>query len=410
MIKFDFETYLEGEVSKETFIAYSNTVDRAKNEFLRDKKLADWYLFDELLMEDELVDIETTAQYIRSNCEVFIVIGVGGSYLGAKGIIDALSPYFKKNTPEIIFAGNSLSSEYLTSLIDYIKDKEVIVNVISKSGNTLEPSIAFNAIYKSLKTRYRDDEIRKRIFITTDSESGQLLEVAKRIGCRRFLFPTNIGGRFSTLTPVGLLPIAVANIDIRSILDGAREAKNNTRAYYSYLAIRDHMYKKGKTVEIFNVYEPKLESFLEWVQQVLAETQGKKNKGLLPVAVVNTGKLHSLGQFLQDGSDIVFETSIDIEKSTDYYVERYNKYLDAMNTIALKSVAKAHHEAKRYTSIISMDELNAYNMGYLYAFFSIVSAFGAYILGVDYSTEPGVRKYKQIMNDKLNIWYQIFFL
>ncbi len=403
MIKFDFETYLEGEVSKETFIAYSNAVDRAKNEFLREKKLADWYEFDTLLTEEELKDIEQTAEYIKKNCEVFIVIGVGGSYLGSKGIIDALSPYFKTSTPEILFAGNSLSSEYLTSLINYIKDKEVIVNVISKSGNTLEPSIAFNAIYKSLKTRYRDDEIRKRIFVTTDSESGNLLEVAKRLGCKRFLFPTNIGGRFSTLTAVGLLPIAVANIDIRSLLDGAREAKTNTRAYYSYIAVRDHMYKKGKMVEILNVYEPKLASFLEWVQQIFAETQGKRNKGLLPVPVINTGKLHSLGQYLQEGQDICFETSIDIERSTDFYVERYNKYLDAMNTIALKSVAKAHHEAKRYTNIISMDELNAYNMGYLYAFFSIVSTFGAYILGVDYSNEPGVSKYKQIMNDKLNI-------
>jgi glucose-6-phosphate isomerase len=403
MIKFDFETYLEGEVSKETFIAYSNAVDRAKNEFLKENKLSDWYQFDNLLTEEELTDIEKTAQYIKNNCEVFIVIGVGGSYLGAKGIIDALSPYFKRNTPEIIFAGNSLSSEYLTSLIDYIRDKEVILNVISKSGNTLEPSITFNAIYKSLKARYHDDEIRKRIFVTTDSENGQLLEVAKRIGCKRFVFPTNVGGRFSTLTPVGLLPIAVVGIDIRSILDGAKEAKNNTRAYYSYIAIRDYMYKKGKKVEIFNVYEPKLESFLEWVQQIFAETQGKGNKGILPVPVVNTGKLHSLGQYLQEGDNIAFETSIDIERSKDFFVERYSKYLDAMNTIALKSVAEAHHEAKRYTSIISMDELNAYNMGYLYAFFSISSAFGAYILGVDYSNEPGVRKYKQIMNDKLNI-------
>lgn len=401
MIKFDFETYLEGAVTKETIISYSNAVDRAKAEFLREDKMTDWYNFD--MSEEELVDIEQTADYIKKNCEVFVVIGVGGSYLGAKGIIDALTPYFKKNSPEIIFAGNSLSSDYLTSLIDYIQDKEVILNVISKSGNTLEPSICFNAIYKALKTRYHEDEIKKRIFVTTDRENGSLLEVAKRIGCKRFDFPSNVGGRFSTLTAVGLLPIAVAGIDIRSILDGAKEAKTNSRTYYSYIAVRDFMYQNGKVVEVFNTYEPKLSSFLEWVQQIFAETQGKRNRGILPVPSVNTGKLHSLGQYLQEGKDIIFETSIDIEKSSDFYVERYNKYLDAMNSIALKSVAKAHLDEKRYTSIITMDELNAYNMGYLYAFFSIASAFGAYILGVDYSNQPGVLKYKQIMNEKLNI-------
>lgn len=401
MIKFDFETYLEGAVTKETIISYSNAVDRAKAEFLREDKMTDWYNFD--MSEEELVDIEQTADYIKKNCEVFVVIGVGGSYLGAKGIIDALTPYFKKNSPEIIFAGNSLSSDYLTSLIDYIQDKEVILNVISKSGNTLEPSICFNAIYKALKTRYHEDEIKKRIFVTTDRENGSLLEVAKRIGCKRFDFPSNVGGRFSTLTTVGLLPIAVAGIDIRSILDGAKEAKTNSRTYYSYIAVRDFMYQNGKVVEVFNTYEPKLSSFLEWVQQIFAETQGKRNRGILPVPSVNTGKLHSLGQYLQEGKDIIFETSIDIEKSSDFYVERYNKYLDAMNSIALKSVAKAHLDEKRYTSIITMDELNAYNMGYLYAFFSIASAFGAYILGVDYSNQPGVLKYKQIMNEKLNI-------
>lgn len=401
MIKFDFETYLEGAVTKETIISYSNAVDRAKAEFLREDKMTDWYSFD--MSEEELVDIEQTADYIKKNCEVFVVIGIGGSYLGAKGIIDALTPYFKKNSPEIIFAGNSLSSDYLTSLIDYIQDKEVILNVISKSGNTLEPSICFNAIYKALKTRYHEDEIKKRIFVTTDRENGSLLEVAKRIGCKRFDFPSNVGGRFSTLTTVGLLPIAVAGIDIRSILDGAKEAKTNSRTYYSYIAVRDFMYQNGKVVEVFNTYEPKLASFLEWVQQIFAETQGKRNRGILPAPSVNTGKLHSLGQYLQEGKDMVFETSIDIEKSSDFYVERYNKYLDAMNSIALKSVAKAHLDEKRYTSIITMDELNAYNMGYLYAFFSIVSALGAYILGVDYSNQPGVLKYKQIMNEKLNI-------
>lgn len=402
MIKFDFETYLEGAVNKETIISYSNAVDRAKNEFLRENKMADWYNFDQM-SEEELVDIETTADYIRKNCEVFIVLGAGGAYMGAKGIIDALTPYFNQGRPEIIFAGNSLSSEYLTSLIDYIQDKEVILNVISKSGNTLEPSIAFNAIYRSLRTRYRDDELRKRVFITTDHENGQLLEVAKRIGCKRFDFPENIGGRFSTLTVVGLLPVSVAGIDIRSVLDGAKEAKTNTRAYYSYIAVRDFMYNQGKTIEVFNTYEPKLASFLDWVQQIFAETQGKRNRGILPVPVVNTTKLHSLGQYIQEGKDMIFETSIDVEKSTDFYIERYNKYLDAMNSIALKSVAKAHLNEKRYTSIISMDEINPYNMGYLYAFFSIASAFGAYILGVDYSNQPGVLKYKQVMQEKLNI-------
>lgn len=403
MIKFDFETYLEGEVNTETFIAYSNSVDRARNDFLRENNMNDWYQFDMLLSEEELIDIEQTAAYVRSKAELFIVIGVGGSYLGAKGIIDALTPYFKKDYPQIIYAGNSLSGEYLESLIDYMQDKEVVLNVISKSGNTLETSVTFDALYKSLKARYNEEEIKERIIVTTDKESGYLLEMAKRIGCKRFIFPTNVGGRFSTLTVVGLFPICVAGIDIRSILDGARSAKQNRRDYYKYLAVREHMYSKGKYVEVFNVYEPKLEAFTEWIQQIFAETQGKFKKGILPIPMVNTGKLHSLGQYLQEGTPIVFETSIDVEKNSDYYVEKYSRYMDTMNSIALKSVASAHHAEGRYTGIITIDEINPYNMGYLYAFFSIVSTLGAYMAGNNYANQPGVNKYKEIMKSQLNI-------
>lgn len=403
MIKFDFEKYYEGEVDKETFIAYSNSVDRARSAFLRENNSNDWYQFDQLFTETELQEIERTAEYVRQNADVFVVIGAGGSYLGAKGMIDALTPYFPKNDLEILYAGNSLSGEYLSSLIEYIQDKEVILNVISKSGNTLETRIAFQALYKSLRSRYSDEEIQRRIIITTDSENGELLEIAKRLGCKRFSFPSNVGGRFSTLTVVGLFPICVAGIDIRSVLDGASCAKENKREYYKYLAVREAMYAKGKRVEVFNVYEPKLGSFLEWVEQIFAETQGKYNKGILPVPMVNTKKLHSLGQFLQEGTPIAFETSIDIEKNSDFYIERYNHYMDTMNSIALKSVAKAHHEQKRCTGIITLDEINPYNMGYLYAFFSITSALGAYMQGNNYADQPGVNKYKEIMKQQLNI-------
>jgi glucose-6-phosphate isomerase len=263
--------------------------------------------------------------------------------------------------------------------------------------------VTFEALYKSLKTRYNEEEIRERIIVTTDKENGHLLEMAKRIGCKRFVFPSNVGGRFSTLTTVGLFPICVAGIDIRSILDGARSAKQNRRDYYKYLAVRQHMYSKGKYVEVFNVYEPKLESFTEWIQQIFAETQGKFKKGIFPISMVNTGKLHSLGQYLQEGTPISFETSIDVERNSDFYVEKYNRYMDTMNSIALKSVAMAHHAAGRYTGIITIDEINPYNMGYLYAFFSIVSTLGAYMDGNNYANQPGVNQYKEIMNAQLNI-------
>lgn len=403
MIRFDFETYMEKEITKENIIAYSNTVNRASNEFIRENKMADWYDYENCISEEEIKDVLNTAEYVRANCETFIVIGIGGSYLGAKGVIDALRPYFNKPQPEIIFAGNNLSSDYLTNLIDYINDKEVMLNVISKSGDTLEPSITFNILYKALKNKYNDEQIRRRIIITTDKENGSLLEISKRLGCKRYAFPSNIGGRFSTLTVAGLLPIAVAGIDINSMLDGAQEAKNNSRSYHTYTSIRDIMYNKGKVVETFNVYEPKLASFLEWVKQIFAETQGKNKKGILPISTINTRDLHSLGQYFQDGKDIIFETSIDIEKSKELYIDRYNKYLDSINSIALKSVAKAHEEGHSLTSIITMDELNAYNLGYLIAFFEISSMLGAYVMGVPYYNQPGVENYKQIMNEKLNI-------
>lgn len=402
MVKFDFENYKAQDVRMEEIIAYSNSIDRAKAAFIKENKMNDWYDIDKCITPEEIKDINNTADYIRSNCDAFIVLGIGGSYLGAKGVIDALNPYFKTENPEIIFAGNSFSSEHIQELIDYISNKEVMINVISKSGSTLETILTFNLVYRALKNRYDDAEIQRRIIVTTDRDEGTLLEIAKRIGCKRYIFPENIGGRFSTLTAVGFLPMAVAGISINSMLEGARAAKENSRPYYTYTALRDILYKKGKNVEIFNVYEPKLESFLNWVKQIFAETQGKNNKGILPMAMVNTRDLHSLGQFLQDGTKMFFETSIEIEKTVDIKIDRYDKYLDSINSIALHSVAQAHNEKNNgVTNIIQLDMLSDYNMGYLIFFFQMTATLGAYIMGMDYSDQPGVNAYKDLIKERL---------
>lgn len=402
MVKFDFENYMAKDIRMEEIIAYSNNIDRAKAAFQKENKMNDWYDLDKCITPEEVKDINQTADYIRSNCDVFVVLGIGGSYMGAKGVIDALTPYFKTESPEIVFAANSFSGEYIQELIEYISNKEVIINVVSKSGTTLETILMFNLVYRALKNRYDDEEIQKRIIITTDRDEGTLLEIAKRIGCKRYVFPENIGGRFSTLTAVGFLPIAVAGISINSMLEGARAAKENSRPYYTYTALRDILYKKGKTVEVFNVYEPKLESFTNWIKQILAETQGKNNKGILPVGAVNTRDLHTIGQFLQDGTKMFFETSFEVEKTTDIKIERYDKYLDSINSIALHSVAQAHNEKNDgVTNIIQLDSLTDYNMGYLIFFFQMTATLGAYLMGIDYSDQPGVKAYKEILKERL---------
>ncbi len=387
MIKFDFETYNHIKLDNYDL---SNIIER----FKRDNNKTGWYYINH---DTQL--IKKYAYEIRNNADIFLIIGIGGSSIGAQAVISALSPYYNNSKPEIIFVGETLSSDYIVDLIDHIEGKSVYLNVISKSGNTLETLITFDIFLNYLKNNFLD--YKKRVFVTTNDTDGELLNISKKEGFRNMVVPDNIGGRFSVLSCVGLLPIAVANIDIDKILTGSEKAKENLEQIFKYTIIRNKMFESNKIVESFDIYEPKLFMFTEWIKQIFAESQGKENKGILPISTTNTRDLHSLGQFYQEGSQIMFSTTIFAHSKQNLYIEKYNKSLNQINKIVMNSVAEAHFE-KFNTNIIELDAINEENVGYLILFFEISSMLGSYLLGVNYFDEPGVIKYKNIINCKLN--------
>ena len=390
MLKFDFNTFMHIDGEND----YNYKIHDIREKLEKKESMLDWYDVDTTISKSEFDKIVKVSNYVRKNADVFLVIGIGGSYLGSKAIIDMFKPYFKKDDVEIIFAGFSLSSTYLKELLDYIKDKEVIVNVISKSGTTLEPNITFNAVYGIMKKKYSKTQLQKRIIITTDKKKGKLRELVNKEKFISFKVPDNIGGRFSVFTAVGLLPIAVSNINIMRLLEGVRRGKKNIDKCFIYAIIRDILYKKGRKIESFTVYEPKLYYFTEWIKQLFGETQGKNNLGLFPVSVVNSRDLHSLGQYYQQGDPIIFETVINVVNNKDIKVT--NKSLNKINNIATIKVAEAH-APHTPSNIICMDHLNEENVGELMYFFMVSASIGAYLLGVDPFNQPGVEDYKKLL-------------
>lgn len=394
MLKFDFNTFMhiEGENN------YNDKIHEIRK-ILDDKNnMLDWLDISTTISDKEFEKIVNVSNYVRKNAEVFLVIGIGGSYLGSKAIIDSFKNYFKKDKVEIIFAGFNLSSTYLKELIDYIKDKEIIVNVISKSGNTLETNITFNAIYELMKEKYTKTQLQKRIIITTDKKKGNLRKLINKERFISFRINENIIGRYSVFTPVGLLPIAVSNINIARLLEGVRRGKNDIDKCFLYAIIRDLLYKKGKRIESFTVYEPKLQYLTEWLKQLFAETQGKNSKGLFPVSTINSRDLHSMEQYYQQGEKIIFETVITIVNNDDIIVS--DKSLNKINNITALKVAEANQKHTP-SNMIYMDYLNEENIGELMYFFMVSATIGAYLLGVDPFDQPGVENYKKLLINEI---------
>lgn len=382
-MNFDFKTYTTNNLFKK----------------LERDSMSGWYNIENIISEKEIKEIKKTAEFVQKNCDVFIVIGIGGSFLGAKCVIDSLSPYFTKNKPEIIFAGTSLSTDYLYELGEYIKDKEVILNIISKSGTTLEPSLAFEYLTEELSKKYTEEELSKRIIATTDQETGDLLELAKAKKYKRFVVPNNVGGRYSVLTPVGLLPICVAGYDIEKLLEGAKKCDKDKALEYAFM--REEYYKQGFFIEAFTIYEEKLLYFTEWLKQLFAETQGKDGRGILPISIFNTRDLHSLGQYLQEGKKIIFETTIKIKESKNKINTKYNKTLQEINEIAIKATAQAHLKGGSDTNIIEIDKIDEENIGKLIYFFELSAALGGLIMNINPFDQPGVNEYKKIIKELL---------
>lgn len=395
MINFDFKTYQ----SLKNLKKYDAKINKI-NKILNDGgDMLDWYDINKCIPQDDINRIKSISREIRNSCELFIVIGIGGSFMGAKAVIEALSDYFVAQKPEIIFAGNSLSEEYIKGLIDYMDNKDTVINVVSKSGNTLETKLVFNLLYSQMQKKYNRTELNNRIFITTNSKDGYFKQLAEKERFVSFEIPEQIGGRFSVLTCVGLFPIAVAGINIDDILLGATNYPQ--KEAFEYAVIRDILYKRKKYVEVFSIYEPRLKYFTEWIKQLFGETQGKNKKGILPFSGFNTQDLHSLGQFYQEGNPIVFETIIDFDnkKNLDFN-DKYN--LNDINRIVLKKVAKAHFAVGCESNIIICDKLDAYHIGMLIQFFEVAAATGAYLLDVNPFDQPGVNVYKKLVYDEID--------
>lgn len=373
--------------------------------------------------KEEFSRIKKAAQKIKSDSEVLLVIGIGGSYLGARAAIEMASHSFRNNiakedrkAPEIYYVGNNISSTYIMDLLDVIKDKDVSVNVISKSGTTTEPAIAFRIFKEFLEKKYGKEEASKRIYATTDAKKGALRQLADEEGYQTFIIPDDVGGRFSVLTAVGLLPIACANLDIDAMMKGAQDAckefktadlkENNS---YQYAVVRNVLHRKGKDVEMLVNYEPQLHYVGEWWKQLYGESEGKDNKGILPASVDFSTDLHSMGQYIQEGKRILFETVLNVENTkrsisideADVDLDGLNylagKTIDFVNKKAFEGTLLAHTDGQVPNLIINIPQLDEYNFGYLVYFFEKACAMSGYLLGVNPFDQPGVEAYKKNM-------------
>lgn len=360
----------------------------------------------------ELEKIKVAASKIRKQSDVLIVIGIGGSYLGSKAVIDALSHTF--NPKNVIFAGNNMSADYLNDLLDYIKDKDISLNVISKSGTTIEPALTFKLLREYIEEKYGEDKAKDRIFVTTDKEKGVLKKLADEKGYETFVVPDDIGGRYSVFTAVGLLPIASAGINIDRLLDGVYSAEKKYSSLenndcYDYAVARNIMYKKKKKIELLVNYEPKLHYISEWWKQLFGESEGKEEKGIFPASVDNTTDLHSMGQYIQEGERILFETVINIKKpyrdftltceegSPDALDYLNGKTLNEINHKAMEGTVIAHVNGKVPNIMIEVDKLDEFNLGELLYFFEKACGISGHLLGVNPFNQPGVEAYKKEM-------------
>lgn len=382
-----------------------------------------WVNLPENYDKDEYDRVKEAAKKIQSNSEALVVIGIGGSYLGARAAIDFLSHSFAdqldddtRKVPKIYYAGNNISSTYLADLVEVLKDKDFSINVISKSGTTTEPAIAFRIFKKLLTEKYGEENLKDRIFITTDAEKGALKSLAETEEYETFVIPDDVGGRFTVLTPVGLLPIAVAGGDIDELMRGARDAMERysnpslkDNAAYQYAAIRNILYRKGKTVEMLVNYEPRLRFFNEWWRQLYGESEGKDQRGIYPTSGNFSTDLHSVGQYVQDGRRNMLETVINVKNPTRSieiptqeddldglgYLE--GKDVDFVNDKAFQGTLLAHVDGGVPTFVLNLPDMDAYTLGHLFYFFEIAVGISGYLNAVNPFDQPGVEDYKDNM-------------
>lgn len=423
-IKVDFENT---KISEKDIMTFAKEVKELSNylEERSDKKddFVGWLHLPTNYNKVEFEKIKLAAEKIQKKSDILIVIGIGGSYLGARAVIESLTNTFsnlqskeQRRFPQILYVGNNLSSNYLSDLIDLVSDKDISINVISKSGTTTEPAIAFRVFKELIEQKYGEKEARKRIFVTTDKKKGALKTLAKEMKYETFVVPDNIGGRYSVLTAVGLLPIAVAGIDIDKLMEGARFAEekyaDSSLKYnecYKYAVVRNILYRKGKTIEILANYEPKMHYIVEWWKQLYGESEGKDGKGIFPTGMDFTTDLHSLGQYVQEGRRNLMETVLAVQEPQNDIIIKpeeedrdglnflAGKTLDYVNKKAMEGTIEAHVTGEVPNIKITLEKLDAKTIGHLIYFFEKACAISGMILGVNPFNQPGVEEYKKNM-------------
>ena len=419
-------------IEKKEIMKYKEQVENIHKDLHRrkddEKDFVGWLELPTNYDKKEFKRIQAVAKRINKDSDILLVIGIGGSYLGARAVIEALSSSFyqmqtlkqRKHTL-VLYAGNNLSPNYINELIEIIGDKDFSINVISKSGTTTEPAIAFRIFREILENKYGIDEARSRIYVTTDKAKGALKTLSDEEGYETFVIPDNVGGRFSVLTPVGLLPIACAGINIEKLIKGAKLAQDNYNdenlkynECYQYAVLRNILYKDNKTIEVFANYEPKMHYMTEWLKQLFGESEGKEQEGIFPAGIDLTTDLHSMGQYMQEGLRNLFETVISIDNpksniiinSDDDNLDGLNylagKDLDFVNKKAMEGTIEAHTDGGVPNIKISIEKLDEENLGGLIYFFELATAMSGGVLGVNPFNQPGVEEYKGNMFRLLN--------
>ena len=407
-------------ISEDIIIGYEKDVARI-NQMINDKSgpgndyigWADWPVnYD----KEELARIKKDAQYVRDNFDILVVCGIGGSYLGAKCAIDALKGLKSDDKLEIIFMGQTFSPNYVAQVMNYLKGKNFAINVISKSGTTTETSISFRLLKELLEKQVGKEKARKAIYATTDKEKGALKTLCNKEGYATYVLPSDIGGRYSVFTAVGTFPLACAGVDVDAMLKGAQDSRNDSmqkslkdNACYRYAVMRDYMYRHNKPVEMYVTYEPQMSQISEWLKQLFGESEGKEHKALFPASATFSTDLHSLGQYIQDGTPLLFETIINVkEPQQDVKIPHDNDDLDGLNYLEGKDLAfvnqkafegtlQAHEDGGVPCNVICLNKLDEYNLGYLFYFFMRACAMSAYMLDINPFNQPGVEVYKKNM-------------
>ncbi|MDD6263692.1 MAG: glucose-6-phosphate isomerase [bacterium] len=394
MVKFDFDTYSKNYIDEEIFSKNFNRKEEVFSKF-NNSEMIGWTRKIDNSIIDEILSLRDE---VKSNANCFVVVGIGGSYLGSKAINDIFSDYYEDPSFEIIYLGNNLSSKYIRDTLEYLKNKDFYVNVISKSGNTKEVEVSYELIKSLMNEKYSEEEKRKRIIITTDSNSGKLREEVKKFNYRSFVIPSDIGGRYSLITPAHLLPLSF-KLDIKKLVNGFYSGLELKDEAMYYASIRKSLFDTGKYIENYSVYEENFNYFLEWLKQLFAESEGKDFKGIFPVSTIGTRDLHSLGQFIQEGNPVIFETFIKILNVTDFKYE--NRRLDEINNIVLDSVVQAHIKSGVCCNIIEVSEIDEESIGLLCAFFMLSAAYSGYLFDVNPFNQPGVEVYKECLRNNL---------